>query len=267
MKVYRYTCVAGKVIDRMIKVSSGNHTGKRGARINTTPEKVQQNNDRLAVKELARKLNANFGHGDLHLVLTYAAAPNRQQAKKDRAAFIKTLRKEMRNQGKELKYIAVTEYEHTRIHHHIVVNQFDIETICKLWQKGFVKFAVLDNTGNYTDLAEYLIKETSKTFRLDDSIYKRRYSASTNLIKPVVKREEVNPSELFDDPKPIDGYWIPEEYLRRFEHPVTGLEHLEYLMVAIDKPRSYKSWPRGKKVSDKEYFKTFYTEEQQSLFV
>ena len=101
---------------------------------------------------------------------------------------------------------------------------------------------------------------------LDDSLYKRRYSASTNLIKPIVKREEVNPSELFDDPKPIDGYWIPEEYLRRFEHPVTGLEHLEYLMVAIDKPRGYKSWPRGKKVSDKEYFKTFYAEEQQSLF-
>lgn len=82
MKVYRYTCVAGKVIDRMVKVASGNHTGKRGARINTTPEKVQQNNDRLAVKELARKLNANFGHGDLHLVLTYAAAPDRQLAKR-----------------------------------------------------------------------------------------------------------------------------------------------------------------------------------------
>ena len=96
MKVYRYTCVAGKVIDRMVKVASGNHTGKRGARLNTTPERVQQNNDRLAVKDLARKLNANFKHNDLHIVLTYAVVPNRQQAKKDRAAFIKALRKEMR---------------------------------------------------------------------------------------------------------------------------------------------------------------------------
>lgn len=266
MKVYRYTCVAGKVIDRMVKVSSGNHTGKRGARINITPEKVQQNNDRLAVKDLARKLNANFKHNDLHLVLTYAVAPNRRQAKKDRAAFIKALRKAMRSQGVELKYIAVTEYEHTRIHHHIVINNFDINTINEIWTKGFVRLSVMDNTGNYTELAEYLIKETTKTFRKDDSLYKRRYSCSANLIKPIVKKEEVNPSELWDDPEPIEGYYIPEEYVRRFEHPVTGLEHLEYLMVAIDKPRRYKSWPRGKKVSDKEYFKTFYAEEQQSLF-
>ena len=266
MKVYRYTCVAGKVIDRMVKVASGNHTGKRGARLNTTPERVQQNNDRLAVKDLARKLNANFKHKDLHIVLTYAVVPNRQQAKKDRAAFIKALRKEMRSQGKELKYIAVTEYEHTRIHHHIVINNFNINTINELWTKGFVKFSVLDETGNYTELAEYLIKETTKTFRKEDSLYKRRYSCSANLIKPVVKKEEVDPSELWDDPEPIEGYYIPEEYVRRFEHPVTGLEHLEYLMVAADKPRKYKAWPRGKTVSGKEYYKSSYTEEQLGLF-
>ena len=266
MKVYRYTCVAGKVIDRMVKVASGNHTGKRGARINTTPEKVQQNNDRLAAKDLARKLNANFKHNDLHLVLTYAVAPTRQQAKKDRAAFIKALRKEMRSRGTELKYIAVTEYEHTRIHHHIVINNFDINTINELWTKGFVKFSALDDTGNYTALAEYLIKETTKTFREEDSLYRRRYSCSANLTKPVVKKEEVDPSELWDDPEPIEGYYIPEEYVRRFEHPVTGLEHLEYLMVAADKPRKYKAWPRGKTVSGKEYYKSSYTEEQLGLF-
>ena len=254
MKVYRYTCVAGKVIDRMVKVASGNHTGKRGARINTTPEKVQQ------------KLNANFKHNDLHLVLTYAVAPTRQQAKKDRTAFIKALRKEMRSRGTELKYIAVTEYEHTRIHHHIVINNFDINTINELWSKGFVKFSALDDTGNYTALAEYLIKETTKTFREEDSLYKRRYSCSANLTKPVVKKEEVDPSELWDDPEPIEGYYIPEEYVRRFEHPVTGLEHLEYLMVAADKPRKYKAWPRGKTVSGKEYYKSSYTEEQLGLF-
>ena len=172
----------------------------------------------------------------------------------------------MRSRGTELKYIAVTEYEHTRIHHHIVINNFDINTINELWTKGFVKFSALDDTGNYTALAEYLIKETTKTFREEDSLYKRRYSCSANLTKPVVKKEEVDPSELWDDPDPIEGYYIPEEYVRRFEHPVTGLEHLEYLMVAADKPRKYKTWPRGKTVSGKEYYKSSYTEEQLGLF-
>ncbi|MDO4460831.1 MAG: hypothetical protein Q4C42_12280, partial [Clostridia bacterium] len=70
----------------------------------------------------------------------------------------------------------------------------------------------LDDTGNYTALAEYLIKETTKTFREEDSLYKRRYSCSANLTKPVVKKEEVDPSELWDAPEPIEGYYIPEEY-------------------------------------------------------
>lgn len=266
MKVIRETCVAGRTIDRIVKASSGNHGGKRAPKLNITSEQVRKNNDRYAVKELMRKLNANFGAGDLHIVLTYAEAPDKHQAKKDRDAFIRRLRKEMTKKGICLKYIAVTEFKHTRIHHHLVINRFDVEIVQRIWNKGFVKFSVLDDTGNYIELAEYLIKETTKTFREEDSIYKRRYSCSGNLIKPVVKREEVDPSELWEDPVPLKGYYIPKDYERRYEHPVTGLEHLEYIMVAIDEPRKYKKWRKGKIVSGKEYFKPNYDEKQLSLY-
>ncbi len=266
MKVIRETCVAGRTIDRVVKVASGHHGGKRGPKVNITPEQVQKNNDRYAVKELMRKLNANFKGGDLHLVLTYADAPDPQQAKKDRETFIRKLRKAMGIEELELKYVAVTEYAHTRIHHHLVANKFDIEKIQQIWDKGWVKFSVLDDSGNYIDLAEYLIKETTKTFREEGSPYKRRYSCSSNLVKPVVKREEVDPSELWDDPQPIQGYYIPKDYERRYEHPVTGLEHLEYIMVAVDKPRRYKVWPRGQKVTGRDYYKANYEEEQLGLF-
>lgn len=267
MKVAMETCIAGKTIDRTIKVCSGNHSGKRAAKSNVTSEQVQKNNDRYAVKNLMRLINANFGYGDFHIVLTYNGdAPDQLQAKKDRTAFIKSMRREMKKRGLELKYIAVTEYKHARIHHHIVINQIDSKIIERVWKKGFVKFTTLDISGNYVKLAEYLIKETTKTFREEDCQYKRRFSGSSNLIRPVVTRKFVDEAKLFDEPETIKGYYIDQDHCRRYEHPVTGLEHLEYIMVAIDAPRRFKKWPGEKIIDDREYFKANYIEEQQSLW-
>lgn len=114
----------------------------------------------------------------------------------------------------------------------------------------------MDDSGSYKALSEYLIKETSKTFRDSDSVHKRRYTASRNLVRPVIKREAVDAQELLDDPKPIAGYYIPKETVRRFEHPVTGVEHVEYYMVALHEPRKYKVWPRGIAVPGTEHFRT-----------
>lgn len=262
-RAVREVCVAGKTIDVTVKLSSGIHTEKRKQKKNITKEKVQANNDRMAAKNLARLINANFKEGDFHLVLTYKDVPTKEQAKKDRAQFIRKLRKTY----PDLKYIAVTEWEHTRIHHHMVVSECSIDLIESLWwDLGYVKIGFLDNTGDYTRLAEYLIKETTKTFRMADSCYKRRYSCSANLIRPVVKREEISITELFEDPEPIPGYYIPKDSVRRYEHPVTGIEHLEYIMVALGEPRKYKSWPRGKKVKRPEYFRPNYIEDQEDLF-
>ena len=266
MKVVRETCIAGKTIDRTIKVTSGNHRNRRAPKSNITSEQVRKNNDRMAVKHLMRLLNANFTGGDLHVVLTYEIEADQQQAKKDRNAFIKTLRREMGKKGQELKYIAVTEYENTRIHHHLVISKVKAELLERIWKKGWVKLAVLDDSGNYINLAEYLIKETLRTFRQGDCQQKRRFSASTNLVRPVPTRKDVSEAELFDDPEAIDGYYIDQDHCRRYEHPVTGLEHLEYIMVAIDKPRRFKRWPGEQIVSDREYFKANYEEEQQSLW-
>ena len=262
-RAIREICVAGRTIDVTLKLTSGIHSEKRKQKKNITKEKVQKNNDRIAAKNLARLLNANFQGGDFHLVLTYKEAPSKEQAKKDRAGFIKKLRKQV----KDLKYVAVTEWEHTRIHHHLVMSECSIDLIEKLWwDYGYVRVSFLDESGDYTQLAEYLIKETTRTFRLEGSLYKRRYSCSANLIRPVVKREEISMHEMLDtDPEPIKGYYIPKESIRRYEHPVTGIEHLEYIMIAIGEPRKYKKWPRGKAVKA-ERFKPNYTENQEDFF-
>ena len=264
-KAIKEICVAGRTIEVIMKLSSGNHREKRNGKKNITPEAVRKNNDRLAVIRLRRILNANFGYGDMHIVLTYREAPEPQQARKDRNNFIKTMQRKMKKAGCELKYVAVTEYMHARIHHHIVINCNDIELLTSAWKHGLIKSTALDASGNYAKLAEYLLKETQKSFREEGCPNKRRYASSTNLIKPQVVRQVIEVEKLYDEPQPIKGYYIPEDFNRRYEHPVTGLEHLEYIMVALDQPRKYKRWPKGKVISGREYFRPDYIEEQLGI--
>ncbi len=265
MKVKKRICIAGKSIITEIKVTSGYHKGKRGPKKNITSEMVQKNNDRLAVLNLTKLLNANFDEDDMHITLTYQDIPSLEEAKKDRKNFIERLKYRMRKQGKELKAICVTEYENKRPHHHIVLNTNDMDMITECWRKGFVHSTQLDESGNYNKLAEYLIKETTRTFRNEDAIHKKRYTRVGRLITPVTTEHDSSYEELIEDPKPIAGYYIPEDCKRRFEHPVTGLEHQEYIQVAKSEPRRFKKWPKGKVVSTREKYKPDYFEEQLDL--
>lgn len=266
MKAIKEVCVAGRVIDVTIKLASGYHKGKRRQKRNITPEAVRNNNDRIAVKNLARILNANFKEGDIHLVLTYREPPSEEQAKKDRANYIRRLRRK----GFDIKAIAVAEKgKHGRIHHHIVISGAKAEDLSAEWKDGWVNIKYLDESGDYTKLAEYLIKESSNRMREPGAVFKKRYNCYGKLIRPVVKREEISISDLLEgeDPEPIKGYYIPKDSIRRFEHPVTGIEHLEYRMLAIDEPRKYKQWPRGKRVKPREYFKAAGEyQEQEDIF-
>ena len=201
----------------------------------------------------------------MHITLTYEDIPELATAKKDRKNFIERVKYRLKKQGKELKAVCVTEYENKRPHHHIVINTNDIELIADCWQKGFIHSSPLDETGNYKKLAEYLIKETSKTFRRPDAVHKKRYTCIGKLITPVTTEHDSSYEELIEDPTPIKGYYIPKDCKRRFEHPVTGLEHQEYIQVAEGAPRRFKKWPKGKIVSTREKFKPDYFEEQLGI--
>lgn len=263
-KTVRETTIAGKTILRNLKISSGNHRGKRKEKKMISKESVKKNNYRLAICNLTILLNANFYESSAHFTLTYAGeAPSKKEATNKMKNFLRKLRRKFKKKNADLKYIAVTEYENKRIHHHVVMNTTDTDLIKTTWDCGFVHSTPLDNTGNYKKLAEYLIKETEKSFRNNDSVSKQRYSPSRNLYRPITKREYVSDKELFEDPKPLEGYYIPKDEIRRFEHPVTELPHLEYIMIAEDKPRRYKTWPRGKAVKIREWFKVNHVEEQE----
>lgn len=251
-KVIREICAAGAVIDVAIRMTLRASKGCRKEKKNKTNEAVQKYNDRLSVKTLARLLNMNFFPGDFHTTLTYAEIMSVEEAKHQLSLFIDRMRREYAKQGKEFYYVAVTEYKNKRIHHHIVMNYIDGSIIDKQWKLGHIWLSTLDRSRNYTELAEYLVKETQQTFRDPENSTKRRWTASRNLKRPIVKREYVSIAQLFDEPKAFNGYQLDKDSVRKFENPITGLEHKEYQMVATEPVPRIKTWRKGKIVNRQE---------------
>lgn len=256
---YRDTIVAGKTIMRSLKAVAriDSETKKRKAKTNPTSEAVRKINFNNAVKILAAKLNHNFKPGDYHLTLTYKEAASTDEAQKALNKFIRNIRNYCKKEGIEFKWVAVTEYRHKRLHHHIVMTKIDTSVINKYWKHGYEYQVSLDDTGNYKKLAEYLLKETEKTFRDDDSPVKRRYSTSRNVAMPEIKREKVTGREVYKEIKALKGYYIDEDTVRRYEHAILGVECLEYTMISIDDEPRIKRWPKGKAVSPRASYKDF----------
>lgn len=264
---FRDTIVAGKTIIRTLKATSRiNNTGiqKRKPKSNPTSEAVRKINFRNAVKILTAKLNHNFKPGDYHLVLTYARPLAPEEARRCLERFLNNLRGYCKRNDIDFKWVAVTEYEHSRIHHHIVMSEIDLEEISKRWKYGYIKPVLLDKSGNYYRLAEYLLKETEKTFRNDDSLQKRRYSCSRSVVMPEVKREKVAGREVYQDIKTPKGYSVDEDTVRKYEHAILRVECMEYIMVCDDESCRLKRWKRGRAVTVRGLYKDF--EKQMSFY-
>ena len=252
----REICVAGACIDVTLKYSRRSGQGQRAAKTNPTREAVVKNNDRVAVKELARLMNSNFHPGDWHATLTYEGdKPSEKEARRELRNFIRRMGREYEKAGREFRWIAVTEYKNHRIHHHIVMSYIDDQVIRSQWKRGYVRFTSLDRSRNYRKLAEYFVKETTKTMREPGNETKKRWSSSRNLIRPIVKREIVQAKTMYEQPKAFKGYEIDRDSIHRYEHPFTGIEHLEYMMISSDPGPRIKNWRKGTPIDKQETFK------------
>lgn len=252
MKIFKETIVAGKTIMRGLRPSTRIHNKKgekRKPKMNPSSEAVRNVNKRNAERKLTALLNNNFKDGDYHLTLTYKGdEPSQKQAKRDVTNFLRNVRNKMKRSDQMFKYIQVTEWQHQRIHHHIICSAVDIEMLSHYWKHGGINVKPLDTDGNYSKLAEYLIKETEKTFRLPESATKRRWTGSRNLVMPEVKREIVSSRELEKELKAVKGYQIDQDTIRRYEHKILGIDCLEFIMIALDDKPKYKRWSKGKSV-------------------
>ena len=249
MKIKRETIYAGKTKIISLRAATrikGVKGEKRSPKINPTPEAVAKNNLRYAIKDLTAKLNHNFAGGDYHLTLTYRDEPDQAEAKRRLNNFLRNVRNACAKKETTFRRVAVTEYENKRIHHHIVCTGIDAGILHRYWPHGWINIKHLDDSGNYARLAEYLVKETEKTFRKEGGVFKRRYSASRNIVTPEARIEEVSERVLERDIEPTKGYYIDQDSVKRYDHAVLGVECVEYIEIQLSDHKSRKRGRKGK---------------------
>lgn len=218
--------------------------GTRSKKVKATSETQEKINNKQAEKKLRRLINNNFGAGDYHLVLDYIRKSEiedrtPEEMKKDIAIFLRESRKEYKKAGLEFRYIHVMEIgERGARHHHLIVNHIDVNVLQRAWHKAYsghnrIKVFPLDDSGNYSKLASYLIKYTSKHLHDPDRLIGKRYSCSRNLSKPVTKKKIITARSWLKEPKAKKGYVILKDTI---ESGMTSAEYygygyLRYMMV------------------------------------
>lgn len=111
-----------------------------------------------------------------------------------------------------MKYIYVAEGK-TRIHFHLLINRvIDLytEDIDELWKHGMHKLVFYQ--GGYDDavrMASYFLKEKRAAFyESDKKVFRRRWSASKNLVKPEEKVETLGSNNWSPYIQPPKGYYV-----------------------------------------------------------
>lgn len=234
---YRY-----KNIIEVERVHSGRY-GRRipnGARRRPTTEEQRRINERTAARKLRRKIHANFSEDDLFMTLTYQRGerPEAEEARKRLGKLLRQCRKAWKEARQALKYIAVTEYRGKAIHHHIIVNDLQdgsgAKKINQCWKKnGRAHTSYLYDAGGYEKLAEYLMKETSKTFRESDAPCKARYSCSKNLITPEKKTRILKRDNWPEEPRAPKGYYLEKGSLYNGINKA-GYRYQYYRLIAAE---------------------------------
>lgn len=256
-RLIKETCIAGAVLDRTIKLTYGCVRGKaRKKKENPTPKQVQDNNDRIAIKKLARVINANFGPGDYHVVLTDAKGMTEAEALKERKLFLRRMRREYKKAGSEMKAVWATEMD-PRSHHHLIMSSIDIQQIVRQWPHGRVNVLPLDDARDYTKLAEYLIKQTNEAFRDPSRATRQRYGRTRNLEDPVLVKQEARASDFnINKIRPVKGYHLDPDSIEEYTNPITGIPTITYRMIADDavqKNAAYRKRIRGRKIKEESF--------------
>lgn len=211
--------------------------------IKKSKDDIEKANMVQASRKLARKINANFRPGDFHITLTYRKEerPDRQQAQKIIKKFLADMRQKYQKAGFVLKYIMVTEYKNKAIHHHVVINTVNdgkkttMDYVRKLWRgRGSPKIVQLYDDAEYKQLADYLIKETEKTFREKGSPVRQRYSCSRNLVNPKPEcRIRKTKCGWKKEPKARTGYYIDRDSLYN-GYDRMGYPYQRYIMIKLN---------------------------------
>lgn len=233
----------GKVIE-VYKYFAPNYSRKssRGEKVREATEAMKKVNLNHAARKLNWLISTNFGKGDIHAVLTYGGdEPDPKTARENLAKFHRAARAYFKKTGREYKYIAVTEYKAKRIHHHIIMPGVPAEDLQMLWPHGRPRITALDANGQYSQLAEYLIKETERTFRDEDAPSRKRWSASKNLKQPKIIREVIASKHWTTNPKAPKGWYIEGNEVTNRVNEFDGLPMQFYRLIRLEEKSERKT--------------------------
>jgi hypothetical protein len=236
MPYIKTTVDCGHMIE-VYKYYAPNYSKKRsrGEKVKEATEAMKKVNLDHAARKLNWLISCNFGKGDLHVTLTYGGSePDPKEAKTNLAKFHRAARAYFKKAGKEYKYIAVTEYQAKRIHHHVIMPGLPVEELQALWPHGRPRITALDANGQYSQLAEYLIKETERTFRGEDAPSKKRWSASKNLKQPKIIREVIESKKWSTNPKAPKGWYIEGGEVTNRVNEFDGLPMQFYRLMRME---------------------------------
>lgn len=242
----------GIEVEKIFSARYGSRGSKVAPKKKPTTEEMIKINRRIAAKKLRWKIKTNFTMTeDYHMVLTYKKdnRPDAEQAEKLLKNFLQNMRRAYRKNNTEFKWIIVTEYLNKAIHHHMIINGIPdtIKLVAKYWKDGHANFTPLEDESSFGDLAEYLIKETDKTFR-SGRHQKQRYRCSRNLKEPIVKTEIVYANTFIKEPKPKKGYYIDKNSIIEGVNEF-GYRYQYYTMIKIKDDR--KQYGRNRKSEKK----------------
>lgn len=218
-----------------------------------TPEEQEKINEQQCIRKLRRKIHANFDKDDLFETLTYKrdCRTDPKGAAHELQLLLNRLRGIWKRAGTELRYIVVTEYKSKSIHHHLIVNDLPdgsgAKKIAQSWSRnGHANTKYLYEDGQYERLAEYLIKETSRTFRDPDNPSKLRYSCSRNLVTPVAKTRILKRDDWPEEPREPKGYYLEKGSLVNGVNKM-GYRYQYYRLIKIGGQKPQHGGKTGKK--------------------
>ena len=112
------------------------------------------------------------------------------------------------------------------------------------WYKAYeghnrVKVFPLDDSGNYAELAAYLIKYTDTHRKAEDgALQGKRWNCSRNLVRPEPEIRIISSREWFKaEARPIKGYYVDKDSVSKGVHSPEyyGYGYFRYTLVKMEK--------------------------------
>lgn len=155
----------------------------------SSSEKKIKANETSSVRQLARGINSTMEAGDIFATLKYDSEhlpATEEEAIQLMVKFLRKLKAEFRKQyGRNPQHFWVDanwspkRNAPARLHHHLVIEREAEGMLSRLWQGGGLILVYLDNRGDHSDLAAYMVGN------VHGRPGKKKWHASRNVERPI----------------------------------------------------------------------------------